>query len=162
MNNDKYKQYAEDLAQMVELDQKLRSGDVIDWDEVEKVDTKHTQRVKEMVENIGFLGISKVGKEGSHNAWLLVQHTPDSEFMKMYLQMMEEQDEGEYDKVNHAYLKDRVLLNDGKPQLYGTQLVNDKVTGKPVLYEVEDRENLNKRREEIGLETIEEYLRNFE
>ena len=60
--------------------------------------------------------------------------------------------------VEFAYLTDRVNLNQAKPQVYGTQL---KINEKGTSYEpkkVIDPENLNKRRAEIGLGTIEEAI----
>lgn len=158
----KYKKYVDELNKMVEVDQKLRSGDDIDWDGVEKVDKEHTKKVEAIIREIGFPIVSKVGKQANANAWLLVQHSPDVGFMKEYLAMMEEQDEGEYDKKHYAYLEDRILLHEKKPQIYGTQtVVNDK-TGKFELWKVEDEEKLGERREKMGLEPIDEYMKNFE
>lgn len=130
--------------------------------EVQPVDLENISRLKDFVREIGFLGISKVGKKASFNAWLIVQHSPDHMFMEKYLSIMEEQPEDEYDSKNFAYLKDRVLFNQGKSQIYGTQVVVDDKTGKAELYRVSDRNNLNTRRAEVGLETVEEYLKNYD
>ena len=58
--------------------------------------------------------------------------------------------------VDIAYLTDRVLAAEGKPQRYGTQCVFE--DGKPVAKQVEDAENLDKRRRELGLEPMDKYL----
>lgn len=55
---------------------------------------------------------------------------------------------------------DRVNKNDGRPQIYGTQWVQDE--GKFLLYPVEDIEHLDERRSEMGLSTFEEYKRQFQ
>ena len=59
---------------------------------------------------------------------------------------------------NYAYLVDRVKVNTNKLQIYGTQMILNKdqtsYEPKPVI----DPENLNKRRESVGLGTIEEYI----
>lgn len=57
-----------------------------------------------------------------------------------------------------AYLTDRVLINSGEKQIYGTQL---QINSNSTSYEVKltiDLENLNLRRKEVGLNTIEEYI----
>jgi len=59
---------------------------------------------------------------------------------------------------NYAYLIDRVNVNTGKPQVYGTQM---KLNQEGSSYEpkiVMELQNLNKRRAEVGLSTIEEYI----
>lgn len=60
-------------------------------------------------------------------------------------------------KIDLAYLTDRVRLGDGKPQIYGTQIeIKD---GRWQPRDVEDPENLDRRRKEIGLPPIAEYLK---
>jgi hypothetical protein len=54
-----------------------------------------------------------------------------------------------------AYLKDRVLKRDGEPQLYGAQYVVGE-NGKSVPYKIQDEANVDARRREAGLATIEE------
>jgi hypothetical protein len=49
----------------------------------------------------------------------------------------------------------------GEDQIYGTQLSYDNQTGELTLYAVEDEINLNKRREEMGLGSIESYMEHF-
>lgn len=46
-------------------------------------------------------------------------------------------------------------MNNSRPQQYGTQWIQKE--GKYTLYLTEDRENLNFRRDSVGLGTIEEY-----
>ena len=58
-------------------------------------------------------------------------------------------------KEQYALMKDRILMDDGKPQIYGTQWHNGK------LYKLESPENVNKRRKEMGLEPLEQYLKIF-
>lgn len=59
----------------------------------------------------------------------------------------------------YAYLIDRVKINSDEPQLYGTQLeINMDSTSyepKPTI----DLQNLNKRRTEMELVPIEEYIK---
>jgi hypothetical protein len=116
--------------------------------------------LKTLFKENGFLGYSEVGEQSSHNFLQMVQRfDADSTFQQEVLADMKKH----IAKINaspieFAYLTDRVNLNQGKPQVYGTQL---KINEKGTSYEpkmVSDPQNLNKRREEIGLGTIEEAI----
>ncbi len=71
------------------------------------------------------------------------------------------------DLGSYAKLVDKLLWLKGKKQIYGTQIASEGkiINGKYVvekekyLWPVEDPENLNKRRAELSLEPIEEYLK---
>ena len=155
----------DELAQRVEVDQEIRREyiDSLNDGEVDskkrstlagkmmKVDRENTAWLKTQVEQHGWLGKTLVGVDGSRNAWLLVQHSDrQPEFQKHCLELMNTMPEGEVSKKNVAYLTDRVLCADDKPQRYGTQVHIDPKTGKPVLKDVEDPGNLDKRRESVG------------
>ncbi len=66
---------------------------------------------------------------------------------------MQEASEGEVKKQHIAYLIDRTRKNEGKAQLYGTQF-----EANWELWKVEDEENLDKRRAEMGLSSVKEYI----
>ena len=54
-----------------------------------------------------------------------------------------------------ALLTDRVLIYQNKPQLYGTQL--NIIGGELVFEPILDQENVNHRRAEVGLPSLEKY-----
>ena len=56
-----------------------------------------------------------------------------------------------------AAFVDRLKVNQGKEQVYGTNF--DFKDGKMVMSPTEDRKNLARRRAEIGLPALDEYLR---
>ena len=62
--------------------------------------------------------------------------------------------------ANVAYLTDRVLLAEGKKQLYGTQFTT--IDGKSQPRPMEDEANVDKRRAEMGLTTLAEYAKQIE
>lgn len=123
-------------------------------EKVHQIDTFHLSRLKDVFKNYGWPGFSVVGPEGSHAFWLLVQHAPDQQFQNQCLERLEQavvnQDASGEDL---AYLKDRVCVEAGKKQIYGTQ-VNEDCT----FYPIEDEEHVNERRLAIGLPSIEKYL----
>lgn len=126
-----------------------------------RIDEENREWIKEQVKAHGWLGKSLVGEEGAHNAWLLVQHADqDLPFQESCLKQMVELPKGEVAAVDIAYLTDRVLSAQKKPQRYGTQCSVE--NGVARVKDVEDPENLNQRRTELGLEPIEDYLKKIE
>lgn len=126
------------------------------WDKT--VLQRNTARLKDIISQIGWPTKSRVGDEASGWAWLIVQHSDfDMEFQKSCLKQMREASEGEVKKQNIAYLEDRVLRNENRPQKYGTQLKKDE-SGNWMVQETEDLENINQRRAQMGLGTLEEYI----
>lgn len=68
---------------------------------------------------------------------------------------------GESKGSHLALLEDRIQMRNGKPQTYGSQIVNDKETGKQIVYEVWEPEYVNQRRKEVGLGPIEDYIKRW-
>ena len=59
-----------------------------------------------------------------------------------------------------ALLEDRVLTNQGKKQIYGSQVKIDS-TGKYLFFPIADEANVNKRRIKVGLGPLEDYAKYF-
>lgn len=146
---------ADELLKMAENDQAMRMKAIngeADWDS--SVDEANQTRLKEIVDKEGWPTIPRVGAEASHAAWLLVQHAPSLEFMERCLELMETLPNGEVSPANIAYLKDRVLMMVGKPQVYGTQFQG---SGKEMhVYPIESAEHVDERRSSVGLGTFAE------
>ena len=114
----------------------------------------NTERMKEIIEEIGWPSISKLSPEGASNAWLLVQHADhDLEFQKKCLQLMKAEPEGEVAKRDIAYLEDRIATSEGRPQIYGTQFHKNS-DGELEPLPISDPENVDQRCKEMGLETL--------
>lgn len=147
---------AAELLAMAKADQEMRTKAIKDmslWDA--SVDQKNTARLKAIVAAIGWPTISKVGKEASRSAWLLIQHaTADPAFMKQCLALMKAATEGDVALANIAYLEDRLLIMEGKPQIYGTQFRT--INGITEPFPIEDRKRVDERRAQVGLETYAE------
>ncbi|MEG0927313.1 DUF6624 domain-containing protein [Chryseobacterium sp.] len=117
--------------------------------EMEKVHKANARRLREIMNEIGFPTISKVGEVASDAAWLIIQHSiGEPEFMKQCYTMMEENID-DINPKNKAYLYDRIQVSQSKPQKYGTQYIEPEIP-----YPVEDKENLNKKRLEVGLQPL--------
>jgi len=68
---------------------------------------------------------------------------------------------GEAESGNAALLKDRILMREGKKQIYGSQLYFNQVTKQLELWPIEDDENVDARRASVGLEPLAEYMKRF-
>lgn len=124
-----------------------------------KVDETNRNEFKEIFKQTGLI-TSEYGEEAQMAAFLIVQHMPREEvnFMKKYLSLMKENMTG-YSPNVYAMLTDRVRNWEGKKQLYGTQFIS--VEGKENTYklkEIYNAKEVDKRRIEIGLEPLEEYI----
>jgi len=146
-----------EINKMVETDQDMRENNLKDdsWDD--ELDKKNTERIKEIIIDIGWPTVSKVGKSASVGAWLLVQHADhDVDFQLHCLDLMRKLPNGEVRPEDIALLTDRVRVNRGQPQLYGTQF--RQIDGKHVPKDIEDIEHVDERRAEMGLDTLMENI----
>ena len=122
---------------------------------------KNTAMLKKIIKDRRFLTSDIVGKKGMHDVFYIIQHSDhDPAFQKRCLKQFEHvAATGKADKRDLAYLTDRVLVNSGRKQIYGTQV--DTTSGTVKLYPTIDVKNLDKRRKEAGLTPYKEYLRSF-
>jgi hypothetical protein len=161
----------DELLAMVKVDQEARMQAIqqgptkLDPKLVERlreIDRKNTARMKEVIDKHGWPGKALVGDDGSHAAWLLVQHADaDKPFQKRCLELMKESvKRGEASGRELAYLTDRVLVGEGQKQLYGTQF--RQADGKMEPSPIEDEANVDKRRAEVGLEPLADYRKRLE
>jgi hypothetical protein len=123
-----------------------------------EIDRANTARMKEVVSKYGWPGKSLVGTEAAGAAWQIVQHSDnDVAFQRQCLDLITKLPPGEVSNRHLAYLTDRVLLNEGKKQLYGTMLRRDE-SGNFVPKPTEDEANVDKRRAALGLEPLRDYI----
>ncbi|HEY2414857.1 MAG TPA: DUF6624 domain-containing protein [Pirellulaceae bacterium] len=128
---------------------------------MKQADEENTKRLAEIVEQHGWPTNTLVGPDGANAAWLLVQHADrDRKFQRTCLDLMTKLPKQEVSQRDLAYLTDRVLLGEGKKQLYGTQM--DSADGKWAPRPLEDPENVDQRRAEHGLEPLAEYIKQME
>lgn len=128
---------------------------------VERIDRENTVRLGTLVEKHGWPTSTLVGKDGSNAAWLLVQHADaNPKFQRKCLDLMTKLPRSEVSPIDRAYLTDRVLLAEGKKQIYGTQFTYS--NGKWEPYPLKDATDVDKRRREVGLQPLAEYVKNLE
>jgi hypothetical protein len=147
---------AAELQDMAAADQAVRFERPPVRDRIRAMDKKHYARLVQIYRTYGWPAISLVGKKAANNYWLLAQHQGLA-FQKMVLPGMKRAvDKGESSKTDYAYLYDRVMMREGKPQHWGTQ--GSCVNGKARLYNVDERATLDRRRAALDLWPEKEYL----
>ncbi|MFB4302071.1 DUF6624 domain-containing protein [Actinomadura sp. NTSP31] len=121
------------------------------------VDDRNAAWLDRVVRRRGWPGISLVGTEAAHAAWLLAQHADrrrraQRRFLGALLKAVER---GDADPKDLAYLEDRVRINAGRPQRYGTQYGMTAAGFGP--QPVEEPDGVDDRRAEVGLPSMAEY-----
>ncbi|MFH0939799.1 MAG: DUF6624 domain-containing protein [Planctomycetota bacterium] len=159
----------QELLDMVAKDQEMRKtiigkyqpGQSLSPTEIGLImtlDTTNTARMKQIVGQYGWPGKTLVGEDGANAAWLLIQHADrDADFQKLCLKLLTQAvANDEASAKNLAYLVDRVRVNEGQPQVFGTQLQWKDNRFIPNL--IEDEANVNERRIKAGLTSLTEYI----
>jgi hypothetical protein len=121
-----------------------------EWEAVvAPVDRDNTARLREIIGRHGWPGRQLAGDDGAHAAWLLAQHAPP-ELQEECLPLLEDAvTRGDASPADLAYLRDRVLVHRGEPQIYGTQYLER--DGVLELRTVRDPAGLDERRAALGL-----------
>jgi tetratricopeptide (TPR) repeat protein len=109
----------------------------------------------------GWPRVRAVGSEAAMAAYLVAMHSKDGA-QKRYLADIKKACEAkELPWIRYALIFDRALFNENKPQRFGTHTRYNELTGKEELYPLEDEALVDEWRKELGLEPLEEYLKQF-
>lgn len=153
---------AADSAVQAQLGARIQAGQPIgpaDYAPRDSVFGENLGRMRVLLATYGWPGYRLVGEEGSHGAWLLLQHADrDTALQRLALTRLERAVRARDASARDlAYLTDRVRVAEGRPQVYGTQLDYDDrgcASPKPS----EDPARLDARRAAAGLEPVAAYL----
>ncbi|MEE8169278.1 MAG: DUF6624 domain-containing protein, partial [Phycisphaerae bacterium] len=148
-----------ELLKRMREDQRIRTTPSPNMREWRRIDADNTAFMKSVIEKHGWPCKSLVGADGAQAAFLLVQHAAaDPDFQKTCLKLLTIAVKHKEASAAHmAYLTDRVLVMDGKPQRYGTQFHTVDGESKPL--PIEDEPNVDARRNEVGLPPLEDYAK---
>ena len=132
------------------------------WKKIHEVDASNLKIVEQIIEKHGWLGPEEIGKKANSTLFLVIQHS-NLEVQEKYLPIMRQAvKDGKARSQSFALLEDRVLLGQGKLQIYGSQIHTDPNTNEMYVAPLQEPEKVNERRENMGLGTIEEYAAYFE
>jgi hypothetical protein len=128
------------------------------WKLINYTDSLNLIKVTAILDKYGWVGEEIVGSEGNKAIFLVIQHA-NIAVQQKYLPMMREAVKNKKAKGSDlALLEDRVALREGKKQLYGSQIGVNPATNEHYVLPLEDPDNVDKRREEVGLPPLSTYL----
>ena len=123
----------------------------------EKNHEENNKEILDLLDRYGWPTASAVTEFAAAGAALIINHT-NHEIRSKYFPMLETAfKQGEAQPLRYAKMRDRLLVEEGKKQVYGTQWKFKDSGREP--YPIEDPEHVDKRRAEIGLGPLSDYLK---
>ncbi len=129
------------------------------FDEKKRLQLERAQRCEEIFQAHGLPTPGRVGSEAASDFWVLVQHA--DELVQLQSQVLEAIQSGpadDYNATELAYLTDRVRVNTGRPQLFGTQMAYDNDQARAYPKTLEAPAHVDERRTEVGMEPLLDYV----
>jgi hypothetical protein len=121
-------------------------------------DSLNLIKVSRILDTKGWVGKDVVGETANKTLFLVIQHA-DLQTQQKYLPMMREAvKKGNASGANLALMEDRVALREGKKQIYGSQIAKNTETKIYYISPLEDPDNVDLRRANVGLQPIAEYV----
>ncbi len=154
---------AAELTAMRDADQEARRRWIKDQKnaaiiaEIEALDAKHVARLREILAQYGWPSKAMVGEKPAGAAWMIAQHGGAEILAETLPTMYEAVKKGDLHEGLYATSLDRVLIQQGKKQAYGTQFDTDPATGRCEPKPIEDPERVDERRIRAGMGTLAEY-----
>jgi hypothetical protein len=113
-----------------------------------------------ILKTCGFPTIQTAGEDGVQIAWNVLQNVP-VEIRSLYFpQVIEASKKGDLERQDVALMQDKMLMDYGKPQLYGSQVLRDD-SGNFTLYNLEKPMEVDARRAIMGMTPLADYLVHF-
>ncbi|MDW8849863.1 DUF6624 domain-containing protein [Flavobacterium sp. MMLR14_040] len=123
-------------------------------------DSVNLKKVVKILDEKGWVGKNVVGSQANKTLFLVIQHS-DLKYQQKYLPMMRDAvKKGNASANSLALLEDRVALRERHKQIYGSQI--SMIPGaKAFVLPLEDPDNVDKRRAEVGLGPIADYVKKW-
>lgn len=126
---------------------------------MDSIDSKNAKRVSEIIDTYGWLSGEEIGEDANEAIFLCIQHCNDSMVQSKYLPILKTAvEQGKAKGWHYAFLTDRILMNQGKSQIYGTQTITS--NKKVYIVPLESPQTVDELRKAVGLETLSEYMKN--
>lgn len=121
------------------------------WGYLSAVDADNAAALLTMVPDEGWFYRSVWGDRASSAAFLIVQHSNLGLWQRFVPVLEPLVATGEVDGGSYALMYDRLAINEGRPQRYGSQMICR--DGQWVVDTLEDPEQVDERRRQVGLPT---------
>ena len=125
------------------------------------IDSINTIKIEQIIAHYGHPTIKMVGKEAVQAPFFVIQHANLSK-MEKYLPLFKNAAQnGDLPWSIVVMMIDRVLIQKGEKQLYGTQVRSVANMNHFEFLPIVDEKNIDNRRREVGLGLIEDYAKQF-
>ncbi|MCY1483635.1 hypothetical protein D3C87_61990 [compost metagenome] len=139
--------FGSDSKESKALFKNMKTTDSLNLIQVEAIINKH-----------GWLGSDKIGSQANTTLFMVIQHAELPAQIKYLPMMREAVKKGNARASSLALLEDRVALKQGKKQIYGSQISWNMKTNEGFVAPLEDPDNVDLRRAEVGLPSLQAYL----
>ncbi|MET9866378.1 DUF6624 domain-containing protein [Streptomyces sp. NPDC006386] len=157
---------AEELTAMAAADHRAATAGAANSDDPaeqlawRRLTARHGDRLAEIMDEHGWPTAERVGGDAARAAWLIAQHADRQlEVQRRALRLLEQAvAAGAAAARELAFLRDRTLVNEGREQIYGTQIAGMREDGSPVPWPCAEPERVDELRAGVGIEPFEEYV----
>jgi hypothetical protein len=138
------------------------SADPAEQLEWRRLTAEHADWLGEFLDEYGWPTTALVGAEAARAAWLIAQHADRQlELQRRALRLLAAAvAAGQASPRELAFLRDRVLVNEGQEQVYGTQIAGVR-DGRPLPWPCVEPERMDERRVEVGILPFDEYVAQY-
>ena len=134
------------------------------WKIVSDFDSINLSKIDKIILKYGYPGKTLVGVKTNEAAWYVIQHSNSIE--KYFPIIKKAGNNNEIPLTLVAMMEDRMLMEKGKEQLYGTQIYGEHSTNEEYfdyVWPIKNPKKVNKRRRKIGFtQSVEEYAKYFD
>lgn len=128
------------------------------WKKQERLDSLNLVFIEAVIKKYGYPGKTLVDTPANETAWYVLQHSPKIE--KYFDVIKQAAESGELPFRLYAMMLDRRLMQQGKEQVYGTQVSSGRLKADKsawFVWPIRDAATVNERRKKAGFtQTVEE------
>jgi hypothetical protein len=128
------------------------------WQTILKNDSINLVKVSNILDNQGWPSKKVISVRGTSTLFFVIQHADLNAQIKYLPMITKAVKSNNLPKRQYAMFYDRLTLRQGKRQVYGTQLASNKESKGHYVLPLEDAKNVDKRRAEMGLNSMQENL----
>lgn len=141
------------LERIYDRDQDNRAQNLM----VEGLDVSNLVSVEQILDKCGMPNIATAGEKGMSAIWLVIQHASAEKRAQYFPQLLDAAKKGDLERQDIALMQDRMLMDAGNAQLYGSQIIMNE-DGSYSLYELKDPSTVDARRAVMGMGPLSEYV----
>ncbi|OHA41935.1 MAG: hypothetical protein A3H68_02400 [Candidatus Taylorbacteria bacterium RIFCSPLOWO2_02_FULL_46_40] len=159
MDRDNIKKDSDLLESVLDADQRSTNDfkrKIISKDGLVYINKKHLAIVKEITGKYGVGEVAKYSQKAYKCVIVIALHSGDVEFLKSLTKELQNTTDSYVERRDIAFLTDKLKILQNRPQMYGTQY-KIKKDGVVDFIDIERPDEVDRRREKLGMESFEEY-----